>query len=365
MFSRVDPTTVEFAQPLYLWLLAAPAILLVMWMWQVVRRRSDAKIYLRERLLPVREHYSFFGDLSFWFCLILASAFCIVALARPEARLFVDHTGADVVVLQDASASMYVTDVAPNRWQRSQQFLRTFADALSWKDDRVALALFAARAAPQLRLTSDPNSLFFFLDHLGTHSPFSLEDDTTWDTNIEQGVYWGLRLVEKDEELFGKNKNVKAFIVISDGQAWSGNVQTALETARARHIPVYVIGVGTTAGDVIPVPPKEDEREKQPLIHAVLDRDSLRNIATAGGGAYFELGRASDRDLAFDLINAIRHSATARQGEMRVEPVYWQFLLAAAFCVALGTVLLKKRAELWWQTAGALASLLLVLSIVR
>ena len=50
-------------------------------------------------------------------------------------------------------------------------------------------------ATPQIRLTKDPNTYFFFLDHLEDKSPFRLEDDGTWDTNIERGIYWGLRLI--------------------------------------------------------------------------------------------------------------------------------------------------------------------------
>ena len=150
---------------------------------------------------------------------------------------------------------MYVNDVKPDRWRRSVQFLRTFADALAWKNgDRVALALFAHIAAPQLRLSKDPNAFFFFLDHLGEHSPFLLANDPTWDTNIEEGVYWGLQLLNRDEELFGKTKNPKAFVVISDGQAWSGVVAGALKAARARDVAVYVVGVGTSAGGLIPEP---------------------------------------------------------------------------------------------------------------
>ncbi|NJK44974.1 MAG: hypothetical protein HC933_12415, partial [Pleurocapsa sp. SU_196_0] len=61
---------------------------------------------------------------------------------------------------------MRVQDVPGNRYQRSMQFLRLLGDALSWKTDRVALALFAHIATPQIRLTTDPNTLFFFLDHL-------------------------------------------------------------------------------------------------------------------------------------------------------------------------------------------------------
>jgi hypothetical protein len=365
MFGFIDLKTFAFGEPLYLWLLAAPALLSLLWVWQVLQRRRDARRYTHQRLLPVRERYTMLGDLGFWLCVMFAASLCIVALARPQARIFVDRTGADIVVLQDASASMYVTDVLPSRWQRSQQFLRTFADALSWKDDRVALALFAARAAPQLRLTKDPNSLFFYLDHLGAHSPFSLDDVTTWDTNIEQGIDWGLKLVAKDEQLFGKNKNTKAFVVISDGQAWSGNVRRTLEVARHRHIPVYVVGVGTSTGDFIPEPKDADGKSKPPVIHAALDRKSLRAIASADDGQYFEIGQQPDRDLAFELIAAIRQGATVRDQEKRVEDIYWRFLCAAAVFMGLGILALKRGGDLWWQVTGALASLLLLVTVMR
>ena len=66
-----------------------------------------------------------------------------------------------------------------NRWQRSMRFLRVLGESLAWQDDRMAMALFAHIAAPQVRLTKDPNTFFFFLDHLAQDSPFRLEDDTT------------------------------------------------------------------------------------------------------------------------------------------------------------------------------------------
>src|ERR1051325_5157355 len=349
MLPFIDFKTFRFAEPLYLWLLLAPALLLVMWIWQFVRRRADTERWVRERMVPVSERDRFAGDLAFWVCLIFASALCIAALARPEALIsVVRNNSADIVLLQDGSASMYVTDVQPDRWRRSMQFLRTFADMLPWKGDRVALALFAHIATPQLRLTSDPNALFFFLDHLKESSPFRLEEDTTWDTNIEEGLYWGVKLVERDEELYGKAKNARAFVVISDGQAWSGDVEKALVTARSRNAPVYVIGVGTTSGAIIP-----DPGRLGPPVRAILDRNSLQQIARAGGGEYFELGRETDRDIAAKIIASVkRHAGTSKQVES-YEELYWRFLFAAGIVLCLGTVLLSAPAELWWQAAAA------------
>ena len=363
---RIDFGTFRFAEPLYLWLLVVTGLLLVLWIWQVVRRRADARRCVTERVLPVAERYGLFGDLAFWSCLIVAASLCIVALARPEARVsVVRNTGADIVLLQDGSASMFVRDVEPNRWRRSIRFVRAFADALSWKGDRVALALFAHLASPQLRLTRDPNPLFFFIDHLGEESPYRLEDDTTWDTNIEEGLYWGIKLVEKDEELYGKSKNAKAFVVISDGQAWTGTVANGLAMARKRDTPVYVVGVGTTGGGLIPEPPRPNGVVVPTPTRAVLDRDSLRQIARAGGGEYYELGREPDRDIATKIIVAVKRRAMTNQRVENYEELYWRFLFAAGVFLCLGAFLVKSATELWWQAAGALGAVLILARAIR
>jgi len=362
---RVSFESFRFAEPLYLWLLIIPAVLFAVWIWRFVRRRGDLKRLRARRALPVRERLGAVGDLAFWAALLLAASLCIVALARPQALVStVRKASADVVVLQDASASMYVSDVRPDRWRRSVQFLRTFAETLSWQGDRVALALFAQLAAPQVRLTKDPNALFFFIDHLGEHSPFRLENATTWDTNIEEGIRWGLRLVEKDEEVFGKNGNPKAFLVISDGQAWSGTVANAVQSARAMKIPVHVVGVGTSTGGMIPEPARPDGTRPPPVIRSVLDRASLVQLAVAGGGEYFEIGDEPDRIVAFRIVERLRRRADVVKDVESFDELYGRVLMAAAVVLVIGTAFLRKRTELAWQAAGALAVVLLLASLV-
>jgi len=362
---RISLDTFRFADPLYLWLLLVPAALFVVWSWRFVRRRRDLKRLQARRALPVREQLGAIGDLAFWAAVLVAASLCIVALARPQALVsVVRKASADVVVLQDASASMYVTDVRPDRWRRSVQFLRTFAETLSWQGDRVALALFAQLAAPQIRLTKDPNALFFFIDHLGDHSPFRLENTTTWDTNIEEGIRWGLRLVEKDEEVFGKNGNPKAFLVISDGQSWSGTVANAISSARAMKIPVHVVGIGTSTGGMIPEPARPDGTRPPPVIRSVLDRASLVQLAVAGGGEYFEIGDEPDRIVAFRIVDRLRRRADVVKEVESFDELYGRFLLAAAGALVIGTAFLRKRTELGWQAAGAVAVVLLLASLV-
>ena len=351
----------RFAEPVWLWLLVVPAALFVLLVWRVIRRRAEVHRLKTRRIVPVRERYAAAGDLVFWFSVLTAVSLCIVALARPQARVsLLQKARTDLVILQDGSASMYVNDVRPDRWRRSMQFLRTLAESLSWQGDRVALALFAQLAAPQVRLTTDPNALFFFLDHLAERSPFPLESVPTWDTNIEEGIRWGLRLVEQDEQLFGPSGNPKAFVVISDGQAWSGTVATALQAARERGVPVYVVGVGTTAGGMIPEPARSDGTRPPPVIRATLDRPSLARIAAAGGGEYFEIGREPDRVVVFRLIDRLARLSNVAQPIETFDDLYRRALMAAAIALCLGTLALRSRTELAWQAVGALATVVLL-----
>jgi hypothetical protein len=121
------------------------------------------------------------------------------------------------------------------------------------------------------------------------------------------------------------------------------------------------VGVGTTAGGFIPEPAGRGGRLSR--IHSVLDRDSLRDIARAGGGEYFELGREPDRDIAAQIISSVRRRAPAAPREERREELYWRFLLAAAVILCPGAVMLRHRTELWWQAGGALAAVLLLIGI--
>jgi hypothetical protein len=377
--------TYVFGAPHFLWLLAVPAVLLIAWLWRFFRRLSELRRLRARRSLPIRERFAIGGDLWPWLFLALALAALAVAAARPRGvTTQITRAGLDIVVLQDGSASMHVDDVsafarpespelrrdiaspgfAATRWQRSMTFLRLLGDSLSWNDDRMALTVFAHIATPQIRLTSDPNTVFFFLDHLHGRPPFRLQDDTTWDTNLEQGVAWGLRLLEKDRELHGPSPNGKLFILLSDGEAWSGEVARSIERAAREHVPLYVIGVGTLGGGALPESANQDGTIESSPGRSRLERASLQRIAAAGGGQYYELDRDSDRDIANAIIDAGRRQAPATFEDGSVEELYWRFLAAAVALAALASIFLRERAELWIQLGATAATALVVLRLI-
>jgi Ca-activated chloride channel homolog len=309
------------------------------------------------------------GELTFWLAAVAASAVLVLAVAGPVATTIVpQRAGLDVVVLQDGSASMHVADVASasvggpinNRWQRSMRFLRELGDALSWNDDRLAMVAFAHIATPQIRLTRDPNTLFFFLDHLYARPPFRLEDDTTWDTNLEEAVGWGLRVVEKDEEMHGRSGSGAVFVLLSDGEAWSGEVAKAVARIVERGIPLHVIGVGTLGGGELPVVRAANGEVFTSPGTSRLERAALQRIAAAGLGRYFELDRDGDRHIANTIVADGRRLVPAVALRNTAEPLYWWFLAGAALIAVLGLCALARRAELAILLAGSVASALLV-----
>jgi Ca-activated chloride channel homolog len=350
---------VTFGAPGALWLLTVPVGLLGLWAWRLAGRWGDVRRLRATRVVPERERHSVLGGLPAWLALLLGASALVLAVARPQGvAATVGRPGVDLVVLQDGSASMHVKDVAGNRWQRSMAFLRRLGDALSWTDDRVALAVFAHIATPQIRLTRDPNTVFFFLDHLRARPPFRLEDDTTWNTNLEQAVLWGLRILDKDLELHGPSPNARVFLMLSDGEAWSGEVARAIDRVRDAKVPLNVVGVGTLAGDWLPE--VEVGATEEPLVPTIsrLNRASLQRIAEAGGGQYFELDRDPDRAIANAIVDAGRRLAPPREAEPRVVEFYPRLLVAATALAGLALLFARTRTEAWLQvtlTAAALA----------
>ena len=120
---------------------------------------------------------------------------------------------------------------------------------------------------------------------------------------------------------------------------------------------------GVTSGGMIPQPavPNPELVER---VHSVLDRPSLSQLAQAGGGEYFEIGRGSDRDVAFALVSRLRQRAQKATVIESFEDLYWKFLLAAAIVLCVGTLLLRRRVELVWQATAAGAIVLLMVAIL-
>jgi hypothetical protein len=92
----------------------------------------------------------------------------------------------------------------------------------------------------------------------------------------------------------------------------------------------------------------------------VLDRESLVQLAVAGGGEYFEIGDEPDRVVAFRIIDRLRRRSDVAQQVDSFDDLYGRFLMAAAVVLGLGMLFLHKRSDLAWQAGGVMIAAVLL-----
>ena len=104
---------------------------------------------------------------------------------------------------------------------------------------------------------------------------------------------------------------------------------------------------------MIPEPLAADGTRPPPVVRSALDRNSLVQIAVAGGGEYFEIGDEPDRVVAFRIVDRLRQQSPPLEPVETVEELYKRFLIAAAVVLCAGGLLVRKPVELVWHAAGA------------
>jgi Ca-activated chloride channel family protein len=192
----------------------------------------------------------------------------------------------DVVLVLDASNSMLVQDVAPNRLEREREIARRLVARLG--GSRVGVVAFAGSAQPLTPLTDDFGAVHLYLDALG---PDVVQQDGS-------SLYAALRSAVNllDVPVAGTEARPGSIVVISDGEALEpmSMVQIALEQAVQRRIPVHTVGIGTAAGGPVPdVDPatgrrrgfKKDPETREEVVSRMTGT-VLADIAQATGGTF-------------------------------------------------------------------------------
>jgi hypothetical protein len=161
------------------------------------------------------------------------------------------------------------------------RFLRVLGDSLRWDNDRIALTLFARIAAPQVRLTKDPNTFFFFLDNLQEKSPFPIEGRHELGHEHRARHLLG-HAGHREGRGAARQVEERADLPVDLRRPGLERHRRAIaKLARDRNIPVLVLGVGTLSGGIIPEPPRPQLpplttasaqlTPPQPRVHSVLD----------------------------------------------------------------------------------------------
>jgi Ca-activated chloride channel homolog len=172
--------------------------------------------------------------------LIVALAAMVVGVARPHAVVSVRSEEATVMLVIDVSRSMTADDVPPTRLGAAKSAAESFLAKIP-KKFRVGVISVGTRAAVAVPPTSERN--------LAVQALRSLRPSEG--TAIGDGIALAVRIAQKQRASDGSHPPT-AVLLISDGAAQGGAtpLATASNRARAAHIPIYTIVVGTSAGSV-------------------------------------------------------------------------------------------------------------------
>ena len=213
-------------------LLLIPAILIaVIFLYAAAARRK--RRYLKQLLGkraddPEAIHISF-ARRRWKLCFLLLGMICIVCgAARPwwkQLPVTIRNSGRDIMVIFDVSKSMRATDLPPSRLEHAKFLLREIVKASP--GDRFGLIAFAGNAFLSCPLTADPGAFNEYINELDTSSvPLG-------GTNIERA------LRSADRAFSGAESDNRAILMITDGDALSGNAERLLESLKKKKIPPW------------------------------------------------------------------------------------------------------------------------------
>ncbi len=215
--------------------------------------------------------------------MLVAGGAIVVALLRPQA-LVTQPTPVfeqqDLILVLDRSASMRAHDVAPSRFARATAEIQNFIQHKPEAIGRIGLVGFASGSLILSYLTSDIETVAFYLDWIN-HDP-----QTLLGTDIGAALKNAREVARKDDR-----RTRKLFLLISDGEDYGGELTRQVQTYRAEGYRVNCIGIGSD--DAVPIPFIEPDGhesylrdDRGLLVKTRFTEATLRQIATNTGGRY-------------------------------------------------------------------------------
>jgi len=309
----------HFLQPEWLWLLALLPVV------AILRGREGRVAAVQYSNIQVarsvaRSTRSRIGR-WLWLLPLLASAFLIVGLARPQRALGqtpMTASGIDIVLALDVSGSMKALDFKQggervNRIDVVKSVVTKFIDERP--NDRIGIVSFAG--APYL--VSPPT-----LDHDWLRQNL----DRVTVGGADDGTAIGSAIAASVNRLRASHASSKVVILLTDGMSNAGKVSpmAAAEAAKALGVKIYTVAVGVRGEAPIPV---TDEFGNTRLVMAKVDVDekTLEQVAALTGGAFYRATDTQSLEHIYEQINRLeRTTQVAQVADHQQELFAWAVL---------------------------------------
>jgi len=331
---------VKFSSPG--WLAGAVlAVAFLLWLWRFYDARQNAAL---EKFVAAHLRRQLTRSISLTKrtlqrALFVTAVICLfVALAGPLLGFRweqISRRGNEIIFAIDTSRSMSTPDVKPDRLTRAKLAIDDFAKQLD--GDAVGIVAFAGTAFLVCPMTLDYGAFLESLRAIDTNTI------PRGGTNISSAIQAAQAALRR------RPTSDKILILVTDGEDLEGSaVDTARTAAQADGLKIYTVGVGTAAGDLIPVAQAQGggfvKDESGALVKSRLDESTLKAIAAATGGFYVPLGTQGEGlEVVFQNVlgSIAKHELASRQQKIYTERYQWP--LAASLALLLASLLIGTR----------------------
>jgi Ca-activated chloride channel family protein len=303
--------------------LAIPVLLAVYFAMRWLQKRSSKSFATHKAWERLTHHWSKGRERTRAILLIASFTLLCFALANPQWGLrseTVMSKAADIFIALDISNSMLARDIAPSRLEKAKRFAQELVDA--FKGDRIGLIIFAGNAYLQMPLTTDYASAELFIR--SAHPRLA----TSQGTAIGDAIELAMRAYEEDAP------HHKALFLITDGENHEDGAIEQMQKGREVGLIPFVISVGTTEGDFIPieVQGREDFKrdENGNPVRTAVNEAFLRQLASEGDGQLYSI---LDGDKVIEDMKLKMQGLEKREMQQRAfkdYKSYYQFFLLAA-----------------------------------
>ena len=243
-------------------------------------RRDQA---IAPRFVPLSRRSTWRREAAVLVASLLAAGALVVAMLRPQmliAERVPEIERQDLIVMFDRSASMRAHDIAPSRFSRATQELTNFLQHKPEAIDRVGLVGFADASLILSYLTTDVDTVSFYLDWID-RDPQSLLG-----TDIGAALKSAMDVARKDNR-----QTRKVFLLVSDGEDFGAELSNQIAIFSAQGLRVHCIGIGSETAAPIPLAAAQGREtylrdEQGRLVKTRFAESTLRRIAAATGGRY-------------------------------------------------------------------------------
>ncbi len=329
----------RFAEPTGFLILTGVFLMTIFVFWAVARKKKLlARFGDLPLLMKTAPYISFARQRTKAVLLLLALVFLSVTLARLQFGTHLEllkREGIDVIVALDVSNSMLAQDMKPNRLEKAKQEIRSIIDRLA--GDRIGLVAFAGEAFVQCPLTLDYSAARMLLEAMDIRS-VSIQG-----TSLSSAIDVARRSFSQ------KEKKHKVLLLLTDGEDHTGTTEEAAKEARKDGIKIYTVGIGSPAGEPIPVLDRNGKQvgfkkdEKGEVVVSRLDETTLQTISLATGGKYYHATAGEmELDKIFTEISKLEKKELEGTLVTRYDDRYQWPLLIAMFLI-VGEFFLPER----------------------